>query len=290
MANPASNDPRQLREILAFYIEAGADEAIAEMPVDRYEVASVSQRATPRAPTAPAARAAASATRVSAATASAPAAPVPAAARAIPLESPQAVEDARAVAAAAGSIEALRAAIDRFEGCALRQTAKNTVFADGNPQAAVMIVGEAPGADEDRMGLPFVGVSGQLLDRMFAAIGLDRTSFYITNILPWRPPGNRTPTQAEIATCVPFVVRHIELVRPKVLVFAGGVSAKTLLNTNEGIMRLRGRWFDYASPGLPAPVPAMPTFHPAYLLRSPGQKREAWRDLLAIRQRLAALG
>jgi uracil-DNA glycosylase len=161
------------------------------------------------------------------------------------------------------------------------------VFADGNPEARVMFVGEAPGADEDRQGLPFVGVSGQLLDRMLASIGLDRaTGFYITNIVFWRPPGNRTPTTNEIAVCLPFLERHIELVAPKVLVCLGGPSAKTLLGRAEGITRLRGQWHSYASPRMAAPIDAMAVFHPAYLLRSPAHKREAWRDLLEIRDRL----
>lgn len=288
MANPVADfaDPRA---ILAFYRDAGIDEAIEDAPVDRYALSAATARAPGRAVPAgqqvapdvppatprPAIRPAA--------------APDIASLPQIPLQSPAAVADARQTAAQADSLEALRAAIADFEGCALKATAKNTVFADGNPQAAVMIVGEAPGADEDRLGKPFVGVSGQLLDRMLATIGLDRTSFYITNILPWRPPGNRSPTAAEIAICMPFIERHIALAKPKLLIFAGGVSAKALLNTSEGIMRLRGRWFDYRPDDRTPPLPAMPTFHPAYLLRSPAQKREAWRDLLAIRQRLDQL-
>mgnify|MGYP001329857781 CR=1 FL=1 len=148
--------------------------------------------------------------------------------------------------------------------------------------------GEAPGEDEDRQGKPFVGVSGKLLDRMLAQVGLDRTKVYISNILPWRPPGNRSPTQAEIAACLPFLERHVELIGPKVLVPLGGTSAKTLLNRAEGITRLRGQWFDYNSPGLPGPVPVIPMLHPAYLLRNPIAKREAWRDLLSLMQRFGA--
>ncbi|MBM3571644.1 MAG: uracil-DNA glycosylase, partial [Alphaproteobacteria bacterium] len=165
-------------------------------------------------------------------------------------------------------------------------TATNLVFGDGNPQAGLMLIGEAPGADEDRQGLPFVGVSGQLLDRMLAAIGRDRRSAYITNILPWRPPGNRQPTPAEIALCLPFIQRHIELVAPRVMVLVGGTSAKALLGRAEGIMKLRGRWFEYASVGLAQPVAALATYHPAYLLRTPAQKREAWRDLLAVKKKI----
>jgi DNA polymerase len=158
-----------------------------------------------------------------------------------------------------------------------------------------MFIGEAPGADEDRIGRPFVGVSGQLLDRMIAAIGLSRLIHaYITNILFWRPPGNREPSSEEIALCLPFVMRHIELVRPKVLVFLGGPSAKTLLGRAEGITRLRGRWQDFRTQGMlergEPPIAAMAMFHPAYLLRTPGAKREAWRDLVAIKARLAETG
>lgn len=281
MVNPVADlaDPRA---ILAFYRDAGVDEGIEDAPVDRYALSATPVRAAAPAARAPAA-AIAPAPRESVRPATAPSLPQ------VPLQSPAAVADARQTAALADSLEALRAAIEGFEACALKTTAKNTVFADGNPQAPVMIVGEAPGADEDRLGKPFVGVSGQLLDRMLATIGLDRSSFYITNILPWRPPGNRSPTAAEIAICMPFVERHIALARPRLLIFAGGVSAKTLLNTNEGIMRLRGRWFDYRPDQRIPAIPAMPTFHPAYLLRSPAQKREAWRDLLAVRQRLDEL-
>jgi DNA polymerase len=289
MANPVADlaDPRA---ILAFYRDAGIDEAIEDAPVDRYALsaAAAAARAPGRSP-APAMRQAAPDVPAAPRQPARPAAPDIPGLPQVPLQSPAAVTDARQAAALADSLDALRAAIAGFEACALKTTAKNTVFADGNPQAAVMIVGEAPGADEDRLGKPFVGVSGQLLDRMLAAIGLDRTSFYITNILPWRPPGNRSPTAAEIAICMPFIERHIALARPRLLIFAGGVSAKTLLNTNEGIMRLRGRWFDYRPDERTPPIPAMPTFHPAYLLRSPAQKREAWRDLLAVRQRLDQL-
>ena len=149
-----------------------------------------------------------------------------------------------------------------------------------------MIVGEAPGADEDRIGRPFVGRAGQLLDRMLAAIGLDRTTVQITNVIYWRPPGNRKPTTAEIAACLPFVLRHIALANPRVLVLCGGTAASALLPVSDGITRLRGRWFELAVPGLDKPVPTLPMFHPAFLLRTPERKREAWRDLLAVKARL----
>ena len=198
-------------------------------------------------------------------------------------------QSANALAAAATTLDELRAAVERFDECALKRTATHTVFADGNPKAPLMFVGEAPGADEDLRGLPFVGKAGQLLDRMLAAIGLNRETAYITNILFWRPPGNRQPTSGEIAACLPFVERHIELVSPEFLVLLGGTAAKTLLARSEGIMRLRGRWFDYSTPGLARPVPTLATFHPAYLLRSPGQKRQAWQEFLALKDRLATL-
>ncbi len=196
-----------------------------------------------------------------------------------------AADQARIAARSAASLEALRALMETFEGCALRATAKHLVFADGNPRARVMLVGEAPGAEEDRSGVPFVGRSGQLLDRMLAAIGLDRTQVYIANIVPWRPPGNRTPTPQETAVCLPFVTRQIALADPDILVCLGGPSAQTLLGFKDGIMRSRGRFVSYDT-GTRS-IQAIATLHPAYLLRQPLQKRLAWRDLKAIR---AALG
>jgi uracil-DNA glycosylase family 4 len=168
----------------------------------------------------------------------------------------------------------------------LKKTAINTVFSDGNPKAKVMVIGEAPGADEDRQGLPFVGLSGKLLDRMFASIGLDRTTIYITNIIPWRPPGNRQPTPSETNLCLPFVERHIELVSPEFLVLVGGTAAKSILQSTEGIMKLRGRWLSYQTSTMQKPIKTLATFHPAYLLRAPGQKRLAWLDLLMLKQAL----
>ena len=216
-------------------------------------------------------------------------APIAPAALAIALGTHQATATARALAGAADSLDALKDAIARFDGLPLKATATNLVFADGNPQAKLMLVGEAPGAEEDRRGLPFVGAAGQLLDRMLAAIGYDRTTCYITNIVNWRPPGNRKPSPAEMSLCQPFIERHITLVNPAVLVLLGDTAAKTLTGRSEGITRLRGRWFDWKIPKTGAAIPAMPTFHPAYLLRSPGQKREAWMDLLAIKKKLEHL-
>lgn len=193
------------------------------------------------------------------------------------------------IAEACMSLEELRQALDTWDECSLKITATNTVFCDGNPQAKVMIVGEAPGADEDRQGKPFVGVSGQLLNAALATIGLNRTNVYISNIIPWRPPGNRPPTPQEIAQCLPFVMRHIELIQPKILIMTGGVSTKSLLNSTEGIMKLRGQWRSYQTPGLKEPIRTIAIYHPAFLLRSPGQKAVVWKDLLMIQEELKRL-
>jgi uracil-DNA glycosylase family 4 len=272
----------QALALLQWQIEMGADEAIDTVALDRLA-------APPPTPIA-----AAPATAPSLAPRSAPRAAVAAPAavappRALTESAAEPAQSARALAAQADSIEALAAIIAGFDACPLRRTATNTVFADGNPAAPVLIIGEAPGADEDRIGKPFVGRAGQLLDRMLAAIGLDRTDVQITNVIYWRPPGNRKPTAAEIASCLPFVFRHIVLSQPKILVLAGGTAASSLLDMAEGITRLRGRWFDLAIPGLDAKLPTLPMFHPAFLLRSPERKREAWRDLLALKAKLAEL-
>ena len=270
-----------LRNALLLQIEAGADEAIAAAPIDRFAL----RQAAPARPVPPP---------------PARAAPIPVRVMRTPAPTALVAADtalgaARAAAVKAPTLADLRAAVEAFEGCALKETATHTVFADGAEGAAAMFVGEAPGADEDRIGRPFVGVSGQLLDRMIAAIGLSRSlNAYITNILFWRPPGNREPSSEEIALCLPFVMRHIELVRPKLLVFLGGPSAKTLLGRAEGITRLRGRWQEFRTQGMlergEPPIAAMAMFHPAYLLRTPGAKCEAWRDLLAVKARLAEAG
>ena len=196
---------------------------------------------------------------------------------------------ARQRAAKAETLDDLRRQMAEFEGCNLKFTAKNLVFADGNPDADVMLVGEAPGRDEDLEGLPFVGRSGQLLDRILAAIGLDRQSVYIANVIPWRPPGNRTPTPQETEICRPFIERQIELANPKILVTLGGPSAKLLLNTTEGILRLRGSWKVHRTASQTA-IPTMPTLHPAYLLRNPAHKKLAWRDFLEVKAKLKELG
>ncbi|MBX3490534.1 MAG: uracil-DNA glycosylase [Parvibaculum sp.] len=272
--------PDEAAALLAFYVEAGVGEALCDAPVDRYALDEAA------APAADATRADRQAAPAPVAAAPKPAPLRPPAPAALPLDDARAAESAREIASACKTLDELRAALETFEGCPLRYTAKNLVFADGNPQARLMLVGEAPGRDEDLQGLPFVGRAGQLLDRMLAAIGLDRTSVYIVNTLPWRPPGNRTPTPAEHAVCMPFVERHIELVAPEVLLLLGGVSAKQLLRTDTGITRLRGKWSTYNCGG--RDIPALPTLHPAYLLRQPAQKRLAWRDLQSLKARLDA--
>ena len=269
-----------LESLLRWYVDQGIDEAIGEDAIDRFAAPAPQPTPLPvpqRAPAAPT-----------------PIRPAPAAVAAprgpVPIESPQLVEDARALAQRCNSVEELEAAVRAFEGCALKRTAKNTVFADGVAGSPVMVVGEAPGADEDRLGKPFVGVSGQLMDRMFEAIGMSRQrDLYITNILFWRPPGNRTPTLSEQAICMAFTRLHIELARPKVLVLAGGTAAKSVLDTTEGIMRLRGKWTSLSLDD-GSTVPALPTFHPAYLLRTPASKRQSWLDLLSLDKKLRELG
>lgn len=277
--------PEDLASLLRWYVDQGIDEAIGEAPIDRFALPPPSPVAAP----APVAKAPGRAVAPTPLRPSSPVSP-PAARGPVPIESPQLIEDARALAESCNTLAELEAAVRGFEGCALKRTAKNTVFADGTAGAAVMIVGEAPGADEDRLGKPFVGVSGQLMDRMMAAIGLTRDGgFYITNILFWRPPGNRTPTLAEQAICLAFTRRHIELARPKVLILAGGTSVKAVLDTTEGITRMRGKWVTYRlADG--TELPTMPTFHPAYLLRTPASKRLSWLDLLAVDKKLKELG
>ncbi|MDX2224424.1 MAG: uracil-DNA glycosylase [Rhodospirillaceae bacterium] len=264
-AIPPSPGSVSVAALLRWHLEAGVDETISDAPINRYAplpaAAGVKPVAHVTAPLAP------------------PRPAFPAAA--------EAGVSATHIAQGCRTLADLRAAVEAFDGCALKTFASRTVFADGNADAKVMIVGEAPGEDEDRQGLPFVGVSGKLLDRMLASIGLDRArNAYITNIVFWRPPGNRKPTAEEVALCLPFVQRHIELVDPALLILLGGPAANTLLANPQGITKLRGRWFTYETPGLPRPVPAMATFHPAYLLRSPQQKRLAWRDLLTIKAKL----
>jgi uracil-DNA glycosylase len=278
---------RAARELLAFYLEAGADIPMGEEAVDQFTRDRSPERARPLVPDArsPASDQEPGCRRPDERSAgprlegrgpavtSAPPSPNIAA-----LNARKAVKNLR-------TLDNLRAALNAFDGCALKGTAKQLVFADGNPEARIMLVGEAPGRDEDIEGRPFVGRSGKLLDRMLAAIGLDRTSVYIANIIPWRPPGNRTPTPQESQICLPFIQRQIELADPDILVCLGGPSAQTLLGIKDGITKIRGRWFSYDTGT--REIRAMPTFHPAFLLRSPLQKRLAWRDFLAIKKALA---
>ena len=273
-ATPSNSDHRDAAlALLRWYVEMGADEAIGAKPVNRFAPVPVVEVPTP-----------VSRPRPQAAPATAAAPP-----KVLTESLAEAAQSARWIASGAETVAALAALVAGFDGCGLKRTATNTVFADGNPAAPVMVIGEGPGADEDRIGRPFVGRAGQLLDRMLAAIQLDRESVHITNVVYWRPPGNRTPSTAEIAACLPFVLRHVALVHPKILVLAGGTAAGALLPGGQGITRLRGRWFDLEIPGLAAPVPTLPMFHPSFLLRSPERKREAWRDLLALRARLDEL-
>ncbi len=273
-------DPTFARELLAFQAAAGVDCALGDEPVDRL--------ADPLPPPPIVTEVAGAVTR---GVGAAPARRVPTQAPATATPSPpapgSAAASARELARTAGSLDDLRALLDRFDGCPLKATASRLVFADGNPKARVMFVGEAPGRDEDIEGLPFVGRSGKLLDRMMATIGLDRGSVYIANIVPWRPPGNRTPTPHETEICRPFIERQVELVAPKILVTLGAPSARTLLHATDGILKLRGNWQTHETrSGLS--IPAMPTLHPAYLLRNPAHKKLAWRDFLAVKMRLEA--
>lgn len=257
---------------LNWYLDHGVDEAISDEALNRLAAAEV--------PQAPAVSSAPQPTLSSS-----------------PLGTADARAEAVKLAQAAQTLEELKAAITNFEGIALKKTATNLVFAAGNPKARVMLVGEAPGADEDRLGFPFVGVSGQLLDKILAAIGLSRTgetpedSVYISNILNWRPPGNRTPAPGEIEVSLPFIERHIQLVKPDVLILCGGVSAKALLGSAEGITKLRKKWHGYRPQcaelrAESAEIPALATFHPSYLLRTPAHKREAWADMLMLKKKI----
>lgn len=275
-------------ELLRWYVESGIDEALEEQPVNRFKAPEPAIQKPSPLPTAPVSQPEGVADAGGTPPAIMPPPVTPTAPRP-PKElvsRNEAMKSARDAAKTADSLEALREAMANFEGCPLKQTAKSLVFGDGATSANLMFIGEAPGAEEDRQGLPFVGPAGQLLDRMLAAISLQRSDVYITNMLPWRPPGNRTPTDSEIAACMPFIERHIELVSPKILILVGGTAAKTLLNTTQGIMRTRGKWLDYNREGLATPIPARAILHPDYLLRSPAQKRETWMDLLEIQQRL----
>jgi DNA polymerase len=267
--NPAFDPltPQRAAEVLRWWVEAGVDIALDEAPHNRFveRPAPLPPKAAPVAPARPAVR-----------TEPAPAAP------------DDARRSAASIASGAQSLEELRDLLEKFDGCGLKATATRLVFSDGAPDARIMLVGEGPGGDEDRIGRPFVGRAGQLLDRMLAAIDLDRSKVYIANVVPWRPPGNRTPTPQETTICLPFIRRQIELVAPKLLVCLGGSAAQTLLGLKEGITRTRGQWFDYAMGD--AVIKALPMLHPAYLLRQPAQKRAAWRDLRTLAKAVREMG
>ncbi|MES2729332.1 MAG: uracil-DNA glycosylase [Pseudomonadota bacterium] len=257
---------------LQFQVESGVASAIADVPVDKTVMAVPS---LPSEMPPPVQRASAVASE--------------------PMGSVAATLAACAAASQANTLEELEAAIRAFDGLAIRQTAMNCVFADGNPKADVMVIGEAPGADEDMQGKPFVGASGQLLDKVLSYIGLSRTAadpanaVYISNIVNWRPPGNRTPTPQEMDISLPFIERHIALVKPKILLLVGNVPMKSLLRASGGIMKMRGQWHNYpVSPG--ESVATIATFHPAFLLRSPNHKKTVWFDILALQQKREELG
>ena len=260
-----SADPRAVESLLAFWAGAGVEACYADEPVDRM-TAAVPRRPAPAGSTAmgtPPARA----TRVEAATG-------------------RSIDEARRQAAEAPDLDALKTAIANFEGCSLKDAgARQAVFARGVRDAPVMVIGEAPGADEDIQGAPFVGRAGKLLDRMLAAAGLEGRVF-ITNTVFWRPPGNRTPTLAEQQACAPFLERAVALVRPRLLLLVGGASAKSVLGQTEGILSIRGRWFEWRSADGALELPALPTLHPAFLLRQPAAKKKAWADLLTLTERL----
>lgn len=274
---------RNTAAFLEFYADLGVDECMLDAPPNRYEERAAAPTAAPKpvqnhhAATQPQLRSAA-----------APAYEQPASKQIVPAPAALMGPDehqkkARAAADAATSLEQLRSAVEVFDGCSIKKTATHTVFSDGNPESDMMLVGEAPGAEEDRQGIPFCGPSGQLLDKMFAAIGRDRTQLYISNALFWRPPGNRKPSTEELMACLPFVEKHIALINPRLLILIGGTATTALLNESRGITRLRGQEFAYDNAYLASPIPTVALYHPSYLLRQPAHKRLAWQDLLKIK-------
>ncbi|MGQ4275296.1 uracil-DNA glycosylase [Terrihabitans sp. B22-R8] len=278
MTHPHASLPAEdAARLLAWYVEMGVDLAMAEegwdrfVPVDTAPLPTASAPEITESPAWPRPRE--------------EAAPVPSAALVRPQD--ELIADARSAASTATSLDELRALLERYDGISLKRSATQLVFSDGNPDARIMLVGEAPGRDEDREGRPFVGRAGQLLDRMLTAIGLDRNAVYIANIVPWRPPGNRTPTPQETELCLPFIRRQIELANPDILILLGGSAASNLTGVKEGILRMRGRWMDYSTGT--RTIRALATLHPAYLLRTPLQKRLAWRDFRALKEEIAKL-
>lgn len=278
--------------VLQWHIDMGCDECIADEPINRFETsAKAAAAAAARAPkdmaspNAPMEKP--SERHPGSSSAAMPATTRGTKTSAAEIDSQLQISNAQHAAENAKTIDELRAAIEAFEGCALKKTATNLVLCDGPADAKLMLVGEAPGAEEDRHGLPFVGPSGQLLNAMLESIGIDRADVMISNSVFWRPPGNRTPTTQETVVCRPFIERLIEIVHPDVLVCVGAPSAHNLLGETQGISRLRGKWYTYQTPKIAAPINATAMFHPAYLLRTPIKKRDAWHDLLMIKRKLA---
>lgn len=267
---------------MEWYVEAGVDMLLEDAPIDRFSEIAPEPRKKP-AQTLQTQSAPSPAERLAQKQENKPRSR-PATAQQATMPDGAAVENAKALAQKIQTLDDLKQAMTTFDGCNLKRTAKSLVFADGNPQAKLMLIGEAPGRDEDIQGLPFVGRTGQLLDKMLGAIGLDRESVYITNVIPWRPPGNRTPTPQETEICRPFIERHIELINPDCILILGGSSAKTLMKTSDGIMKLRGKWGEITTADKSFKV--LPTLHPTYLLKQPTHKRLAWQDLLSLKQSL----
>lgn len=264
-------------EVIRWHLDAGVDEAVGEETKNRFDVISNIPPTAPEPKQTPSIKPAEQQIQ----------APIKAS-----IKSPghdQSLKTAVKSAGDAKTLDELRAALEQFDGCALKKTATNLVFGDGNPNAKIVLIGEAPGADEDRQGIPFVGASGKLLDRMLASIGLTRGDVYISNTVFWRPPGNRTPNAGEIAVCQPFVERMVELIDPEILVSVGGPATHSLLAQQGSVSKLRGKWFSYETPRMSRPIMATAIYHPAYLLRSPAMKRPTWHDLLEIRKKIDGL-
>lgn len=270
MSQDRPSDSAELLSVLEWYRAAGVDLAVGEAPVDRFAARAPASNPVPRGEVA------------------APAAAAPPAQMAAPGAASGDPSEARRLASSAQTLEQLQQLVDGYDGCSLKFRATQLVFADGNPDAQIMLIGEAPGAEEDRQGKPFVGRSGQLLDRMLAAIGLDRRHVYIVNTVPWRPPGNRTPTPEEMELCLPFLHRQVELVAPRLVLTLGGPAMQTVFRTNAGIIKMRGRWQSVTLGS--HVVDALPTLHPAYLLRNPAAKQQAWQDLLALKSKMIEMG
>jgi uracil-DNA glycosylase len=269
MNETASQDT--IHQLMRWYVDAGVDESITDSPVDRFaeEVLLKAEKQAAQSNPAPV--------------------NTPAKVSSVPVGAEEAMHDAVHLAATANTVDELQAVIEGFEGCPLKKSATNLVFLDGNKDSRILLIGGAPGTDEDRQGIPFSGQNGVLFDQMIGSIGLDRSKILLSSVVFWRPPGNRTPTQAEISVCMPFVERLIEIVDPHVLIAVGENAARVLLAQKQAIGRLRGKWHDYSLPGLPRPIDLMAINGPRVLLNSPIQKREAWQDLLLLKKKLTEL-